>query len=267
MCSSLPVRRSALASALATLSLATPAAPQMVIGRVVDATTGAPVPGVEITLFDTLGVSHATVLGGSTGEFFFMIPSPGAYRLRAARLGYATAETRPIEIKADEAVEVELRLAVRPVELEPLTVVVQRRERLRERDLREYYERIERYGRSETGPIRIFAREDLEDWKTISVGTMLEYNAPYWDWAGVECAPKVYIDGDPDRYIHRQMLLSNFEAIEYYRGYGPAGTRFWDPDGCGVVLIWTRPRPSGVTSPLLVGGAIVLFTVFTLLAF
>jgi hypothetical protein len=231
------VSRSALAAALAIPSLVTPATPQIIVGRAVDATSGAPVGVVEIVLLDTLDARHATVVSNLVGEFFIMVPSPGTYLLRASRLGHATARTGPIEIGEDEAVEVELRLDVRPLELEPLTVVVRRRESLRERDLREFYERIERYGRRYTGPIRILAREDLEEWKAFTLNTVLEFNAPYWHSFGEECAPKVFVDGSTDRVLHGYASVSHVEGIEFYRRYGPMGTRFRDPDGCGVVLI------------------------------
>jgi hypothetical protein len=234
------MKRSALVAGLAVPLLATPATPQVIVGRTVDANTGEPVYGVEITLADTLDARLATVVSTMDGEFFIMVPSPGTYLLQASRLGYATVQARPMEIGDEEAVEVEVRLDVLPVELEPLTVVVRRRESLRERDLRQYYERIERYGRRQTGPIRIFARQDLEQWQALSLRTFLEYNAPYWYSFGRECYPKVFVDGRPGlRHPHRSVL--NIEGIEFYRRYGPVSTRFLDPSLCGVVLVWTKP--------------------------
>jgi hypothetical protein len=231
---------STLAAGLAVPLLATSATPQVIAGRTVDANTGEPVYGVEIVLVDTLDARLATVVSSMDGEFFIMVPSPGTYLLRANRLGYATVEARPMEIGDDEAVEVEVQLHVLPVELEPLTVVVRRRESLRERDLRGYYERIERYGRRHTGPIRIFTRRDLEQWYSSTLNTVLEYNAPYWYSFGQECSPKVFVDGRPGlRHPHRSVL--GIEGIEFYRRYGPVSTRFWDPGLCGVVLVWTRP--------------------------
>lgn len=263
MRSSFLMKRSALVAGLAVPFLVTPATPQIIAGRAVEAISGAPVGVVEIVLLDTLDARHATVVSNWVGEFFIMVPRPGTYLLRASRLGYATVQTQPIEIGDDEAVEVELRLDVRPVELEPLTVLVRRRESLRERDLREYYERIERYGRRHTGPIRILAREDLEGWEAFNLSTVLEFNAPHWHSFGEDCAPKVFVDGQ-QRFLHPYTSILHIEGIEFYRRYGPMSTRFWDPAGCGVVLIWTRPvrehRPFSFGQLLGAAAAIALLT-------
>ncbi len=48
------------------------------------------------------------------------------------------------------------------------------------------------------------------------------------------------MDGRPRALRNLSFLsLSNFEGIELYAGSGPTRGRFWDPDGCGVVLVWT----------------------------
>jgi len=241
-------------AALAILLLAAPATPQIISGRAVDADTGEPVGGVLITLLDRLGATRADVVTDSAGNFIIEVPMPGTYALRAARLGYHTARTRPIEIGEDEAVELELQLHVRPVELEELAVVVRRRENLRERDLREYHERIERYGRSHVGSRRIFARPDLEGWDAFDVEHALTYLTPGWwrtlrnrDMPNQPCSPKVFLDGRPIRRSQDSLLIPvwDVEGIEFYPGVGPVETRFWDPEGCGVVLVWTRPFVAG----------------------
>jgi hypothetical protein len=40
------------------------------------------------------------------------------------------------------------------------------------------------------------------------------------------------------------LSVSDIEGIEFYRGFGPAQIRFHNPDGCGVVLVWSRPVSS-----------------------
>ncbi|NIR43481.1 MAG: carboxypeptidase-like regulatory domain-containing protein, partial [Gemmatimonadetes bacterium] len=249
------------------LGLATSATPQIVAGRAVDASTGAPIDGVVITLLDTLDATHAVAVSNMAGEFLIVVPAPGTYALRATRLGYATARTRPIGIGEAEVVEVELWLDVQALELEPLTVVVRRRENLRERDLREYHERIELYGRRHIGSTRIFAREDLEGRDAWTVEDALENLSPWWRRFGRACAPRVFLDGRPASggLLDPFMSLSNIEGIEFYTGFGPTSTRFWDPYGCGVVLVWTRPtladaRPLGLKKLLGAAGAAALVT-------
>jgi hypothetical protein len=259
---------SVVALPFAILLLATPATSQIVAGRVVDASSNAPVGGVTITLVDTLAATHRAVVNNAAGEFIIVVKAPGTYLLRASRLGYATTQTPPIEIGDGEVVEVEVRLDVEAVQLEPLTVVMRRRENQRERDLREYYERVEHYGEPHLGSTQIYTREFLEGWDAFSVEDAFRF---YLRWRpyGRGCDPKVFLDGQqqygPFLEDLRFMSVSNVEGIELYGGGGPVQSRFWDPDGCGVVLVWTRPLPEGagqlgLTELLALAGAAVLLT-------
>jgi hypothetical protein len=192
-----------------------------------------------------LGAAHGSAESDAGGAFTIVVSRPGTYVLQATRLGYQTTRTRPIEIGEGEVVELELQLDVRAVELDPLTVVVRRRENQRERDLREYYERVEYYGEPHLGPIRIFTREYLEGWEAFRVADIMRFHAPRWRTFGRGCAPQVYVDGRPQfgalAGFYTDISVWDIEGIEFYTGTGPAQSRFWDPYGCGVVLVWTRP--------------------------
>ncbi len=259
-------RASVLSLPLAILLLATPAASQIVAGRVVDASDDAPIDGVAIALVDTLAATRREVVTNAAGEFIIVFSNPGTYLLRASHLGYATAETPPIEIGDGEVVEVELRLDVEAVALEPLAVVVRRAENQREHDLRGYYERIERYGEPHVGSTQIYTRDVLADWDAFSLEDAFR---DYLRWlpSGSNCDPKVFLDGrqmyGPFLGDLASMSVSNVEGIELYAGAGPGKSRFWDPNGCGVVLLWTRVLPEGggglgLIEVLALGGAAVL---------
>jgi hypothetical protein len=236
-----------LSPALAVLLLASPAASQVISGRAVDADTGEPVDGVLITLLDRLDEAHADVVSDSAGKFIILVPARGTYVLRAERIGYETARTRPIRIAADEALEVGLQLHVRPVELEELAVVVRRRETLRERDLREFFERVERYGEPHLGSIRIFTRDFLEGWDAFRVRDFLRFHSPRWRRGGSPCTPEWFLDGRPIRLMlgFGDIPIWDIVGMEFYTGVGPVETRFWDLDACGVVLIWSKPFVAG----------------------
>ncbi len=258
---------SVVALPFAILLLATPAASQIVAGRVVDASDNAALDGVTITLVDTLAATHREVVSNAAGEFFIVVTAPGTYLLRASRLGYATTQTPPIEIGDGEVVEVEVRLDVEAVESEPLTVVVRRRETQRERDLREYYERVEQYGESQLGST-IYTREILEEWDALSLEEAFRFYIR-WRPYGRGCDPKVFLDGQPRRGRFLEgfgfMSVSKVEGIELYAGGGPGRSRFSDPDGCGVVLVWTRLLPEGASQLglielLVLAGAAALLT-------
>ena len=239
---------SVVALPFAILLLAAPATSQIVEGRVVDA-SGAAVDGVTITLVDSLAVTHREVVSNAAGEFFIVVKAPGTYLLRASRLGYATTQTPPVEIGDGEVVEVEVRLGVEGVQLEPLTVVGRRRETQRERDLRQYYERVEHYGDARLGST-IYTREILEEWDALSLEEAFRFYIR-WRPYGRGCDPKVFLDGQPRRGRFLEgfgfMSVSKLEGIELYAGGGPVQSRFSDPDGCGVVLVWTRPLPEGAS--------------------
>jgi hypothetical protein len=250
----------------AILLLAAPAASQIIRGRVVDASDAA-VGGVRITLVDSLAATHREVVSNAGGEFFIVITAPGTYQLQASRLGYTITETPAVEIGDREVVEVEVRLDVEAVQLEPLTVVRRRRETRRERDLRQYYERVEHYGDARLGST-IYTRELLEEWDALSVGEAFRLYIR-WRPYGRSCDPKVFLDGQPRRGPFLEdlgfMSVSSIEGIELYAGGGPARSRFSDPDGCGVVLLWTRPLPEGagqlgVTELLALAAAAALLT-------
>ena len=254
-------RASVVALPFAILLLATPANSQIVMGQIVDDSSNAPIDGVTITLVDTLDAISA-------GEFIIAITQPGTYMLRASRLGYATIETPPIAIGEGEVVEVEVRLAVEVVQLEPLTVVVRRRETQRERDLREYYGRVEQYGDPRLGSTQIYSRDYLQRWDAYSLADAFRH---FILWRP-NCEPKVFLDGQlqqgPFLEDLKRQSVANFEGIELYAGGGPTQSRFWDPQGCGVVLVWTRALPGGggqlgLIELLALAGAAALLTLQT----
>ncbi|MGD2215823.1 MAG: carboxypeptidase-like regulatory domain-containing protein [Gemmatimonadales bacterium] len=236
-----------LASGLAVLLLATPASPQVISGRAVDADSGEPVEGVLITLLDSRDTPRADVVSDSAGKFIILVPARGTYVLQASRLGYETARTRPIRIAADEALELELQLHVRPVELEGLAVVVRRRETLRERDLREFRERVERYGEPHLGSIRIFTGEFLKGWEAFRVEDLFKFYPPRFRRGGSPCQPRMFLDGRPlpSFWGVGDLYIWDLEGVELHTGFGPVESRFWDPDGCGVILVWSKPFVAG----------------------
>ncbi|MGH7476920.1 MAG: carboxypeptidase regulatory-like domain-containing protein [Longimicrobiales bacterium] len=246
---------------VALLATTTPATAQSLVGRALDAQTEAPIAGVAIALLDTLGTELSTTVSDSAGEFLLTARDAGVYTLRAERLGYETVHTRPLEIGSGERVSVVLRLGVRAVELSPLTVTARRAETLRERDLREYYERIERHRRLNIG--RIYTRSDLErlsGWTLRDAITRLALPTR-------RCTPVVFLDGRevPPAVLDPGRSIVNVEAIEFYSGHGPASIRFSDPRGCGLVLVWSRPmqdnaRPFRLRTLLRALGALVVLT-------
>jgi hypothetical protein len=262
------LRESVVALPLAVFLVATPASSQFITGRVVNASSGEPVAGVTITPVDALAAMQGAVTSNKTGKFIIVIMSPGTYHLRATRIGYADTVTPPVEIGDGEVVEVEWRLDVRAVEVEAFTVVDRRRATQRERDVHGYYERVEQSGEPHLGPTQIYTRESLEGWGPLTLEELFREDYIRWGPYRRSCDPKAFLDGKArhGRFLEDlgSMWVSNIEGIELYAGPGPEHSRFHDPGGCGVVLVWTPLLREGTSElnaldvALLAGGAVLL---------
>lgn len=88
-------------------------AQRVVTGRVLDAETGAPIPGVDVRQ----APDGAATVTDASGSFRLIVRRQGQARIRAAAIGYAALDTLVT------ASPVDLRLSPRPVRLEPLTVI------------------------------------------------------------------------------------------------------------------------------------------------
>lgn len=122
-------RRLAFAVAALTAITATgfaPATAQTVVGQLLDDATGQPITAATVRLLDRYQAVVRTGVTGSHGEFQLGAPRVGRYQVRAEALGYHSALFPPLDLLDDEAVEIELRLAVDAVPIEPLRVVGER---------------------------------------------------------------------------------------------------------------------------------------------
>ncbi|MBI4513687.1 MAG: TonB-dependent receptor, partial [Gemmatimonadetes bacterium] len=94
-----------------------------IAGRVVDASTRAPVAGAWVRLVGT-GLGAVT---GEAGHFVITGVAPGRYRLRAERIGYApSAEDLEVPPAGVSGLEIALRIA--PVELGAIVAAAAKRE-------------------------------------------------------------------------------------------------------------------------------------------
>ncbi|MFL5539421.1 MAG: carboxypeptidase regulatory-like domain-containing protein [Longimicrobiaceae bacterium] len=114
------MRRTALvlASLLATLPAALAA--QAVEGTVVDAQSGAPVPGALVSLVSGDGRARARALADDAGRFSLRADAAGRYQLRAERVGYAAALSPPLELAAGQTIPYRLAASAERVRLEAL---------------------------------------------------------------------------------------------------------------------------------------------------
>jgi len=108
--------------ALAIFVAAAPAAAQEVTGRVTEQSFGDALPSVHVALLDSAGTQLRWTLTDSVGRFRLAVEPGVSFRLSVARLGFHTRETEPFTVGPDETRELDIRLEINPVELEPMLV-------------------------------------------------------------------------------------------------------------------------------------------------
>ncbi len=118
----LALRISLAAAALAT-SLITPqrAAGQTVRG-VVTSDAGSPIPGVVVSLLDSMTATMARALTDDRGEFRLTARHPGTYRLSTLRVGFRPTSSERFTLGAGEEVSRRLTVSAVPVALSAVRV-------------------------------------------------------------------------------------------------------------------------------------------------
>jgi hypothetical protein len=246
----MPARRLILAMVATTLAVL-PLRAQDFVGRVIDADTEEPLPGVHVVLMDTERRGQGGVFSDDDGRFLLTVPGAGEWRISATRIGYGAIVSDPVPVEAGERVEVEIRLGVEAIPLEAL--VVQGRSTRRGTDIDRFYDRMERGGFG-----RFVSLEDIERTHPIHATDLLRMTAgvrvvgasgpgrrPALRMAG-GCVPAVFIDGtqinrfDPNDSLDYYLHPSSIEGIEIYRSAGQGPPGYYDPRGCGLVLVWTK---------------------------
>jgi hypothetical protein len=238
----------------------------LVSGRVLDAETDEPIKGAEVILVE----EETEIRRETDNSGFFMFPRVprGGYELVVQHLAYG-ARSETIDVVGSERVDLQLRLTMEPIELEPLVVGIRRRY-LSPR-MQEFYERADQ------GLGHYITREDIERRKPGRITHMIADSPgvrlvqgsesslsrrPHfrrhvrWE-AGrrIPCWPTVYVDGERmqdggpeiggrplmEMDIDDLVLPADVEGVELYDGAGGIPPRFGGSfGGCGVIAIWTR---------------------------
>jgi hypothetical protein len=221
-----------------------------ILGRVREAESSHPVEGAELTLSGVPGFQ----VTGSDGRFEFAAVPQGFTTLSVRHLGREPM-TDDIEVAGTGTLELDIRLAPDPVELEPMVVTVTRRN--------SYLEDMGFYQRREKGYSGQYVSRELieeRDPRTMAdifnavPGTRVMYDGlgrflvtvtrgiRFTD-SGEGCVPKVFIDDVPsDVGWLEDLQPSRVEGMEVYSGVN-APLRYNDP--CGIILVWTRRGERG----------------------
>jgi hypothetical protein len=232
-----------------------PARSQVVHGVVLQAGSNQPLQDVAVSLRtpDQKHVSNAVTT--AEGVFWLQAPKIGTYQIVAQRIGYATSVSRPVVLKLSEQIEVSLALDIAPIQLDPVTVKARSFYDLGM--LTGFYERMSLNEKRGIG--RFITRDDIVERGPLDarglfavvprVGVTNSVNRmPYVTFRGAtynECHPRVYLNGalanrGERAYIDELIRPDELEGVEIYQGLTDMPSEFYDGDGCGVILLWTR---------------------------
>jgi len=246
---------------------------ELIKGRLIDGETGDPIPYGTVRLLWRGKAPVATVLSRADGTFRLASPQAGTYRLRGERMGYKTSESDDLYLRVGDTLDVDFRLAVDAVLLDPLTVNVSAKPWENRKELvgmDPFFERFSRY--AETGFAKFMTRDSLRHWQNQvqSTGEMLQWSTPMVRNADPitgemtmrgSCKPAYYFNGMKVPYEDvRSFSPVMLEGVEVYmRPSIPADLGRDDP--CGVVVFWARQTPPDSLPPSKVGRKLAIGTI------
>ena len=99
---------------------------QVVRGTVVAAADRTPVADVRLLLRDADGTTRAAAISSESGAFVLNSDASGMVRLEVKHIGYANWQTANFALASDAEIEVEVKLGIEAIPLEPLTVITRR---------------------------------------------------------------------------------------------------------------------------------------------
>ncbi len=255
-------------------------AQERVVGQVLESRSGDPVVWALVWLQTPEGDDLDFTFTSEDGSFAIILARAGAYRIAASRQGYESVTSDTFYFDGLAPDPIELRMSVRPIEIEGVEVEAQGGIRLEHQAT---YAGL--YRRAlDTPPVgrrRVYLREALkfEDFRTVEEfvrqqnvpglgrsGVVMAggrtppagYRAacdPHVVWAGFEAVSDV--SAEPIVRAHYLNLrISDMEGIELYgsAAEAPMGVRPTAPDYppfCGLIVLW--PRREGGTATEMLG--------------
>ena len=218
-----------------------------VVGVVTDQASGNPIPEVVVNV---AGLGRVATTDGN-GRFSLPELIPGRHDIVFSHLGYRE-RSESITVERDRVAKLQIVLAVDAIALDPIEVVVDRRDR--------NLESVGFYQREEDGWGDFLDREYIENSIELTraltrlpgVTRMPDPRMPSRGFLafrrrGTLCIPTVYLDGiriGGERQpagIDDILDPSVVAGIEVYRNNAGIPPQYWGTgSSCGVVLIWLR---------------------------
>jgi hypothetical protein len=254
--------RCGLGAGLLFLTLcASPTAAQSIEGTALQRGTHQPISGVFVQLMSEADSAVGSATTDDAGRFVLRAKA-GPYHLHAERIGFQPVDSRTFQLEpGDQPLEVELRMGVKAVPLQPLVIRSERPDR----HLTVYYQRKKEYGIDGLGYGTFIdgaklrdelrhaqrATDILQDVPGVlvrgvgGVRRQLFMRGPYSITEPRRCIPEVFIDGIPTGVgtdIDQLVSLAEISAVEVYPGINKPG-ELQRGHLCGAVVIWTGPQP------------------------
>lgn len=143
-----------------------PGRAQAIEGRVVDEVRGTALGLAEVRLLTEDMRLVGSTLSDSLGRYGLTAPGPGAHRITADAIGYASLQSPLLSLAEGITYAIDLELRADPVELDALTVEVEALSAIR-RDLRMFGVRLETLGPRFVGPEEIARRATAGDFAKV----------------------------------------------------------------------------------------------------
>lgn len=109
-----------------SVAVPSPAAGQVVRGRVIDARSGAAVELAQVVVTGT-GQGSRRTMTAADGRFSVRLRRGGSVRVQVARAGYGETRTRALAVGANDTVDVDVRISSVALPLDPVTVTARAR--------------------------------------------------------------------------------------------------------------------------------------------
>jgi hypothetical protein len=228
------------------------AAAQSVNGRVIDAASRLPVPAVEVKLLQGERVI-ARALVDSTGRFVLNAGTAGRYHIVATRIGYADAQTPPLDLTSGQMFSAELQIAGTALRFAPLAVDASRDP---------YLERAGFYERMRTGNGYYLTGTEIQRRNPATLVDVLRtargmkvqrVNQMRHEvyLVSPQCLPQIVVDGVMVRWggtvnnalrpLEELVRVPHIDAVEVYRPSQGVPPQYAGANSqCGTILIWTR---------------------------
>ena len=227
-----------------------PAPTHIIAGLVLDAHTGEPLPGMDVTVRNVHREIAGRTISDDDGRFWISVGDAGLYRLAVSGFGYDSTATAEVAVARDQDLYLEVRIEPRPIGLGEIRVSAPHT--VPWLLASGFYDRQRRGFGHFIGPKDLervpgsFPSQVLRRVPGIRVlmgGRIVIRGGE--GFMGGGCHPRVLLDGmamrvGPNESIDDLVPLRWIDGIEIYKSAPTIPARWRAHNTCGVIAIWTK---------------------------